>query len=61
MGSGAEVAHETVEYLAERGERVGLIKVRLFRPFSMQHFVQACGHNQDRRRAGPDQRIGQRR
>jgi pyruvate-ferredoxin/flavodoxin oxidoreductase len=41
MGSGAEVAHETVEYLVQRGERVGLIKVRLFRPFSIEHFVQA--------------------
>jgi pyruvate-ferredoxin/flavodoxin oxidoreductase len=41
MGSGAEVAHETVEYLVERGEKVGLIKVRLYRPFSIEHFVQA--------------------
>jgi pyruvate-ferredoxin/flavodoxin oxidoreductase len=41
MGSGAEAAHETVEYLNARGEKVGLLKVRLFRPFSNQHFVQA--------------------
>ena len=41
MGSGAEVAHETVEYLNARGEKVGIIKVRLFRPFSMEHFVAA--------------------
>ncbi|MBN1150619.1 pyruvate:ferredoxin (flavodoxin) oxidoreductase [candidate division WOR-3 bacterium] len=33
MGSGADVAEETVQYLSERKERVGLIKVRLFRPF----------------------------
>jgi pyruvate-ferredoxin/flavodoxin oxidoreductase len=33
MGSGAEVAHETIDALTERGERVGLLKVRLFRPF----------------------------
>jgi pyruvate-ferredoxin/flavodoxin oxidoreductase len=33
MGSGAETAHETVEYLSARGERVGVLKVRLFRPF----------------------------
>ena len=33
MGSGAEVAHETVEYLSARGEKVGVLKVRLFRPF----------------------------
>ena len=41
MGSGAEVAHETVEYLVERGEKVGLLKVRLYRPFSIEHFVGA--------------------
>jgi pyruvate-ferredoxin/flavodoxin oxidoreductase len=41
MGSGAEVAHETVEYLVQQGEKVGLIKVRLYRPFSVEHFVQA--------------------
>jgi pyruvate-ferredoxin/flavodoxin oxidoreductase len=39
MGSGAEVAHETVEYLLEQGEKVGLVKVHLFRPFSVDHFV----------------------
>ncbi|MCX6544564.1 MAG: pyruvate:ferredoxin (flavodoxin) oxidoreductase [Acidobacteria bacterium] len=41
MGSGAEVAHEAVEWLNARGEKVGLIKVRLFRPFSIAHFVKA--------------------
>ena len=41
MGSGAETAHETVEYLAARGEKVGVLKVRLYRPFSVEHFVQA--------------------
>jgi pyruvate-ferredoxin/flavodoxin oxidoreductase len=41
MGSGAEVAHETVEWLQERGERVGVLKVRLFRPFSIAAFVSA--------------------
>jgi pyruvate-ferredoxin/flavodoxin oxidoreductase len=41
MGSGAECAHETVEHLAARGERVGVVKVRLFRPFSMAHLVAA--------------------
>ncbi len=39
MGSGAETAHETVEYLADKGEKVGAIKVRLYRPFSVDHFV----------------------
>lgn len=33
MGSGADAMHEVVEYLAQRGEKVGLIKVRLYRPF----------------------------
>ncbi|HET7503213.1 MAG TPA: pyruvate:ferredoxin (flavodoxin) oxidoreductase, partial [Kofleriaceae bacterium] len=39
MGSGAECAHEMVEYLARRDERVGVLKVRLFRPFSLEHFL----------------------
>ena len=39
VGSGAETAEETVEYLAARGEKVGLLKVRLYRPFSVNHFV----------------------
>ena len=34
MGSGAETVDETVQYLTEQGEKVGVIKVRLFRPFS---------------------------
>jgi pyruvate-ferredoxin/flavodoxin oxidoreductase len=41
MGSGAEAASETVKFLAERGEKVGVIKVRLFRPFSVKHFLEA--------------------
>jgi pyruvate-ferredoxin/flavodoxin oxidoreductase len=41
MGSGAEAAHETVEYLTARGEKVGLIKVRLYRPFSAEHLLAA--------------------
>ena len=41
MGSGAEVAHETVEHLVARGEKVGVLKVRLFRPFSIKHFAAA--------------------
>lgn len=41
MGSGAETAQETVEYLVEHGEKVGLLKVRLYRPFSVKHFLQA--------------------
>ena len=41
MGSAADVAHEAIDYLLARGEKVGLVKVRLFRPFSMAHFVAA--------------------
>jgi pyruvate-ferredoxin/flavodoxin oxidoreductase len=41
MGSGCEAVHETVDYLNDHGEKVGLIKVRLFRPFSVEHFVKA--------------------
>ncbi len=41
MGSAAETAHETVEWLAERGEKVGVVKVRLFRPFSIRHLAEA--------------------
>ncbi|HXF06220.1 MAG TPA: pyruvate:ferredoxin (flavodoxin) oxidoreductase, partial [Blastocatellia bacterium] len=39
MGSGAEAAEETVRFLWERGEAVGVIKVRLYRPFSVEHFL----------------------
>ncbi len=41
MGSGAETAHETVEYLNDHGDNVGVLKVRLFRPFSITHFINA--------------------
>lgn len=39
MGSGGETAEETVAHLVSGGEKVGLIKVRLFRPFSVSHFL----------------------
>lgn len=41
MGSGAETVEETVNYLVERGEKVGLVKVRLYRPFDSAAFVNA--------------------
>ena len=41
MGSGADTAHETLDYLASQGQKVGLVKVRLYRPFSAKHFVAA--------------------
>lgn len=39
MGSGCEVLDETVNYLNGRGVKVGLVKVRLYRPFSVEHFI----------------------
>lgn len=39
MGSGAETVQETVEYLNSKGEKVGVLKVRLYRPFSIEHFI----------------------
>jgi pyruvate-ferredoxin/flavodoxin oxidoreductase len=41
MGSAAETVHETVDYLADKGEKVGLLKIKLFRPFSVEHFIKA--------------------
>ena len=41
MGSGAEAAQETVEHLTAQGEKVGVLKVRLYRPFSLEHFMKS--------------------
>ena len=41
MGSGAETADETAKFLAEKGEKVGVLKVRVYRPFSIDHFIDA--------------------
>ena len=41
MGSAAETARETVDYLTARGEKVGLINVHLYRPFSAEHLLSA--------------------
>ncbi|HVN78705.1 MAG TPA: pyruvate:ferredoxin (flavodoxin) oxidoreductase [Terriglobia bacterium] len=41
MGSGAETVQETVDFLTKKGEKVGLLKVRLFRPFSVPHFIKS--------------------
>jgi len=41
IGSGAEAVHETVEELMKKGEKVGVIKVRLFRPFDAKAFALA--------------------
>jgi len=41
MGSGAEAVEETVDTLLAQGNKIGLIKVRLYRPFSKQHLIDA--------------------
>ena len=41
MGSGCDAIEETINYLAGKGEKVGLVKVRLYRPFSIKHFIAA--------------------
>ena len=42
MGSGTDTVQQTVDYLREnRGEKVGLLKVHLYRPFSAKHFLAA--------------------
>jgi pyruvate-ferredoxin/flavodoxin oxidoreductase len=41
MGSGAETVEETVDYLVEKGDKVGAIKVRLYRPFSVEHLIKS--------------------
>lgn len=39
MGSSAEAAEETVDYLCSKGEKVGVLKVHLYRPFSIKHLL----------------------
>jgi pyruvate-ferredoxin/flavodoxin oxidoreductase len=39
MGSAAETSKETVDYLLAKGEKVGLLNVHLYRPFSAEHFL----------------------
>jgi len=41
MGSGAEVAHELVDYMLARGEKIGVLKVRLYRPFVGEALIAA--------------------
>ncbi|MCX8085189.1 MAG: pyruvate:ferredoxin (flavodoxin) oxidoreductase [Calditerrivibrio sp.] len=41
MGSGSDVARETVEYLNSLGEKVGVVVVRLYRPFPLESFINA--------------------
>ncbi|GAB4293475.1 MAG: pyruvate:ferredoxin (flavodoxin) oxidoreductase [Desulfuromonadia bacterium] len=41
MGSGADVVHETVDHLVSQGEKVGVLKIRLYRPFPKSAFAKA--------------------
>ncbi|GAB4486227.1 MAG: pyruvate:ferredoxin (flavodoxin) oxidoreductase [Anaerolineales bacterium] len=41
MGSGGETAEETARFLVEKGEKVGVVRVRLFRPFDVKAFVES--------------------
>ena len=45
MGSGGDAAHETVDYLTSRGEKVAVLKVRLYRPFDVERFAEALPAN----------------
>ncbi len=41
MGSGCDVAEEAVNHLVAQGQKIGVLKVRLYRPFSVEHFLAA--------------------
>ena len=47
MGSACETIEEVVNYLMARGERVGLVKVRLYRPFITEHLLAAIPESAD--------------
>ena len=38
MGSVCDTIEETIDYLTAKGEKVGVLKVHLYRPFSVEHF-----------------------
>ena len=48
MGSGCEATHETVDFLNSQSEKVGVLKVRLYRPFDSQAFVKMLPANVSR-------------
>ena len=60
MGSGAETARETAAALNARGEKVGVLQVRLYRPFPAEALLAALArHGARHRGAGADQGAGQ--
>ena len=48
MGSVTETIEETIDYLNARGEKIGLVKVHLYRPFSTKHFLDAIPSSAER-------------
>ena len=48
MGSVCDTIEETIDYLNSKGEKVGLIKVRLYRPFSAEHFLKVLPETVER-------------
>ena len=48
MGSVTETIEETIDYLNARGEKIGLVKVHLYRPFSTKHFLDAIPQTAER-------------
>ena len=48
MGSVTETIEETIDYLNARGEKIGLVKVHLYRPFSTKHFLDAIPKTAER-------------
>jgi len=48
MGSATETAKSTVDHLVANGEKIGMIKVRLYRPFSAEHFLKALPNTVER-------------
>ena len=56
MGSVCDVAEEVIDYLTAQGEKVGLVKVRLYRPFVTEKFVRRPARDgEEDRRARPHQ------
>ena len=53
MGSATEAIRETIDYLTEKGEKVGLVAVHLYRPFSAKHFLAAVPASTKRRSLRP--------
>ena len=59
MGSGCEAAHEAVEHLVAKGEKIGMIKVRLYRPFDGKRFIDVPARvGEKNRRARPHEGTG---